>query len=200
MFYALGQDGRLHVDAFGKNARFPFPLIVIEPVDAAGEVGGRFTVSPLKIVRLAILQIPVFLVSVLDENQLAELTKGDYGAALAAFPQGLVTLPNGGSQLFSRNGDQVTVRRSLQKAPLRGAPVASGDVGQVVLVTLARWELVEAQQPAGESGNRSAVFSSPSWPGCRRPVRWTDRKRRRIGRSAYIQIPCRATSIRRPRR
>ena len=123
VFHAPGEYRRVNAYVVCEHARLAFLLSGIEAFDASGELLGGLSIAALELIRLPVCYIVVLLVEVLQKDQLGELPKSRYGAAPAAFPQGLVTLSYCGAKFFTRDGGEVLASLVLIEAPRRsGSP------------------------------------------------------------------------------
>src|ERR1022692_882208 len=156
MLDAQREDGWIDVDLVRKDIRLSLLLRIVEAANTGGKLRRCFTIAALKRVRLAVFAFRVFLVAVLDEDDLAELTERCDGAAASTFPKGLMALTNGSAQFFAGHCGQVLPWLVLVEAPLRRFSIALGDVGEVVLIAFARRVSIEAQEAASEAGNGTA--------------------------------------------
>jgi hypothetical protein len=114
-------------------------------MNAFGEFGWSFPITMLEGVWFTIFAVRVFLIPMLYEDDLAELTEGSDGAAFAAFPKCLVTFTNGGTKLFTRNSRQILAGLVLEEPPFRRFAIASWDIGQMITVAFGWREFVETK-------------------------------------------------------
>ena len=124
VLHALGENRRVDGDGVGEHAGFTLLLNGVEAFDALGEPVSGLSITALELVWLPVRYIRVFLVKVLYEDELGELSERHDGASASAFPEGLVTLSNGGAQLFAWNGGEVLPGLVLVEAPRGWVAVA----------------------------------------------------------------------------
>ncbi len=130
-------------------------------MDADSEIIGTFFAAALKCVGFAVNAGRVFLVAVFDEDDLAELIESGDGTTASAFPKGLMTLPDSGTEFLSRDGSKVLARGVLVEAPFGRFAVADRNIGHHVAVTLTARVLlrvVKAEQASGQTSNNATEF------------------------------------------